>query len=90
MSDFGIKAIGFASGVACPHEGEWLKSFDFDAYGGIGEGVFTKSAERAKRFKDAGEAMKFWRTQSKVKPMRDDGKPNRPFTALTVAIDPLP
>lgn len=82
-----IRAEGFVNGASCPHRGQYLKSFDFDAYGGQGFGEFTKDRAQAKVFKDAGEAMTFWKTVSKVKPRRPDGKPNRPLTALTVALE---
>jgi hypothetical protein len=84
-----IRAIGFANGVSCPHAGEWLKSFDFEAFHGQGHGVFTGDSDEALRFDTKAEAMIFWRTQSRSKPWRPDGKPNRPLTALTVEIEEL-
>lgn len=90
MSTYAIKAEGFANGVHCPHAGAYLKAFDFEHENGIGWGEFTRDPARAKAFASAGEAMEFWRTQSKVRPLRPDGRPNRPLTALTVSVEPLP
>lgn len=81
-----IRAVGFANGVPCPHAGQFLKSFDFEAEDGIGYGEFTTAIEQAKKFESAADAMIFWRTVVRCKPWREDGKPNRPLTALTVEI----
>lgn len=64
----------------------YLHDFDFDARDGRGKGVFTPDMAAAMLFENAGEAMTFWRTQSTVRPLRPDGKPNRPLTAYTVEI----
>jgi len=82
-----IIAIGYADDRPCLFEGQYLVSFDFDHDDGRGRGEFTKDPARAKKFADAGEAMKFWRTASTVHPIRrSDGKPNRPFTSISVEI----
>jgi hypothetical protein len=81
-----IVAVGFVNRQHCPHAGQYLEWFDFDYANGLGRGEFTKDRTKALEFKDAGEAMTFWKTVSRVKPFRADGKPNRPLTALTVEI----
>jgi len=82
-----IMAVGFANGQYCSHEGQWVQSFDHDAYNGRGFGMFTNEIEKAIQFKDLEEAMTFWKKQSSINPIREDGKPNRPMTALTVTIE---
>jgi len=67
-------------------EDQYLVSFDFDAMNGCGFGIFTDKPEHAMRFKTLRDAMEFWRTQSTVKPLRPDGKPNRPLTASTISV----
>jgi len=89
MSSYGILAVGFASGVPCPHANQWLKSFDHDACEGFGYGEFTYDPTQALCFTDKGDALAFWNRQSKVKPLRPDGLPNKPLTALTVIIEQL-
>jgi hypothetical protein len=81
-----IQAVAFANGVPCPHEGQYLKDFDFEAHDGRGEGSFTSNMVEAKLFDSPVEAMEYWKTQSKAKPFREDGKPNRPLTALTIMV----
>jgi hypothetical protein len=85
-----LKAIGFANGVHCPHEGQYLKYADFDAYDGRGFMTFTKKASDAMTFPDFRAAMVFWQTTSKARPRREDGMPNRPLTALTIEIEDAP
>lgn len=82
-----IKAVTFANGQYCPHIGQYLESFDFDAFDGRGHGVFTKDKTRAMSFDQSSDAWLFWNSVSPVKPKRDDGHPNRPLTALTVVIE---
>jgi hypothetical protein len=66
--------------------GKFLKSFDFDAGDGKGYGVFTMNGNRAKQFRDARAVMEFWKTISKKKPLRSDGKANRPLSASTIEV----
>ena len=81
-----IKAVMFANGAKCPHAGMYLARADFDAYDGMGYMDFTADVRKALKFDTAGDAMAFWRTPSTVRPLRPDGQPNRPLTALTVEI----
>jgi hypothetical protein len=90
MPTYLIRAIGFAHGDECPHAGQWLETFDHDAWGGQGEGKFTSDPAKAKQFTSQAKAMEFWRKTSRVRPVRLDGKPNRPLTALTIEVEPMP
>jgi hypothetical protein len=85
-----IRVEGCANGTACPIAGQYVVSFDFEAYGGVGSGTFTADKRKAMQFADAGEALVFWRTVSRRYPVRADGQPNRPFTATTVSIEEAP
>ena len=67
--------------------GQYLRSFDFDAFDGQGHGEFTHRVEEAMHFLDAAHALSFWRTVSTVKPLRPDGEPNRPLTGYHVLIE---
>jgi len=53
---------------------------------GVGAVETTPDKSKAMMFRDAGLAHEFWRTQSKLKPFREDGYPNRPLTAFTVEL----
>ena len=90
MTGYVIRAIGFAHGAECPHAGQWLEFFNHDAWGGQGDGTFTSDPAKAKQFATKTEAMEFWRKTSRVRPVRLDGKPNRPLTALTIEVEPAP
>mgnify|MGYP003668727986 CR=1 FL=1 len=84
---FIIMCHGFADGSDCPMEGQFVETFDHDAYNGQGHGVFTDDISKAMCFKTVIEAMEFWNRISTVRPLRADGKPNRPLTATTVSIE---
>ena len=79
----------FANGEPCPIAGQYLKSFDFEAHGGIGFGDFTHSLADAKVFDSAADAAAFWNTPSQTVPFRADGRPNKPFSGCTIEIIPL-
>lgn len=90
MTDiYGIRAYGFANGEPCPHAGQWLAHFDHDAYEGLGYGEFTDVNAQALEFHSFEDALEFRNRQSTVRPVRPDGKPNRPLTALTLAVELL-
>lgn len=76
---YGIYAIGKG----------WVKSY-MDTPCGRGEIGFSSTPGLARPFDDAGQAFEYWRQQSKTVPMRPDNKPNRPITAYTVEIKPIP
>lgn len=64
--------------------GNYLKSYDAEAHDGRGSAIFTPHVEEALKFDSAVDALECWRTQSKTRPLRDDGKPNRPLTAFNI------
>lgn len=67
----------------------YLQHYDVDAYDGRGEVSWTADVHSAIRFKDHTTAFSAWRSQSRIKPLRPDGKANRPLTAFTVEIIPV-
>jgi len=84
-----IKVHGFATGEPCEVAGMYVLSFDFDADDGVGMGVFTDELDLAKKFDAPSEAVNFWQSVSTVRPLREDGKPNRPLTSSSVEIIPI-
>lgn len=64
-----------------PQDGRYLKDVDFEANDGRGEVEVCDDWREAKQFADAAEAMTFLKTSPKCRPIREDGKPNRPLTA---------
>ena len=67
----------------------FLVSFDPDAHGGLGDGVFTSDPVKARLFPSRSAAVAEWRRTSTVRPLRDDGQPNRPLSSFTVSILPF-
>lgn len=67
--------------------GKYLLWFDPDAHGGLGEARWTSDRAEALRFADMGAALDCWKRQSRVKPIRADGAPNRPMTAYSITFE---
>lgn len=76
-----MKLWGAADGSPTPGDGQYLKDFDFEADAGRGEITLTADIKQAKRFGQMADAIEFYRTSPKCKPLRPDGRPNRPLTA---------
>jgi hypothetical protein len=51
--------------------------------------TLTPRLADARRFATASDAMLAWNTVSDRRPLRPDGRPNKPLTALTVTIEPV-
>ena len=85
-----IKIESDALGLRCPETGLYIRAFDAEYADGIGCVWSTGDKTKAKTFRSALDAMEFWSATSMVRPLRDDGKPNRPLTAFTVSIEALP
>lgn len=81
-----ISIIGRANGAPDPNEGRFVKEFDPEFAGGMGYVVTTNYIDDAKFFEAADAAWRFWRQPSETRPLRADGKPNRPLTAYSVNI----
>lgn len=75
---------GFPSGNFCSVAGQFLMSYDPEAFDGRGDATFTKDIERAMKFDDTGQAFACWTAIPKSRPLREDGKPNRPLTTFTI------
>lgn len=67
--------------------GKYLERYDPDYADGLGRAWWTADKMRAKRFADFQEAVEEWRKPSKVRPFREDGKPNRPLSAHTITFE---
>lgn len=81
-----IKIVGSADGRVTEFDGAWLAEVHFDYEGDGIKLLVTRLADEAMKFLDAQVALELWRTQSKVRPLRPDGQPNRPLTAFTIEI----
>jgi hypothetical protein len=73
-----------------PPVGQYLASYDPEANDGQGEVVWTAKLAGAMVFPTAVEAIQCWGTVPVTRPVRADGKPNRPLTAFTIATETVP
>lgn len=69
--------------------GQWLKSYDPDARDGYGEAHWTSIKSEAMVFVDNEAALRCYVQQSRTRPLREDGRPNKPLTAYSVGTDPV-
>jgi hypothetical protein len=65
--------------------GDYLEWSDPDAKDGLGDNRWTSDLAKAKKFLNFMAATSCWKAQSTVRPLRDDGKPNRPLTAFSIS-----
>jgi hypothetical protein len=80
--------------IRCPDFEQYLKAYDPDTHAPgetypTGYSEWTDKPEEAMIFATHTEALALWKTQSKVSPLRPDGKPNRPLTAVTISVERL-
>lgn len=83
MSAVLLRIVCCAAGMPDKLEGQYLRYFDPDGHDGMGTIICTEYKHEAMNFIDAHAALTLWRKQSTVRPLRDDGRPNRPLTAYT-------
>lgn len=92
---YGVQFFDFA-GIPGPDvhldqtpRGAWLASYDPDAHDGQGLATWTTDQAEAMRFESAAAAFACWRSTSTVRPIRDDGRPNRPLTSASIMVSRL-
>lgn len=92
MSGVRIICIGPAGTLIAGRQdapaGQYLSSYDPEAHGGCGFATWTPDPAAAMTFEDASAAFEFSQQVPRCRPVRPDGKPNRPLTAFTIAIMP--
>lgn len=74
---------GDAFGRPTGHDGEYLRDFDFEAFGGVGLIDMTTDLQQAKQFADLAEAIAYRQRTPECCPTRPDGEPNRPLSSTT-------
>lgn len=75
-----MKLCGLPDGRPTEYDGEYLENFDFMANDGQGVIMTTPNLYEAKKFKNMGDALSYYRTSPLNRLLRPDGKPNRPLT----------
>src|SRR5215467_7603002 len=84
-----LRVVGMATaGYQGPDPGgQYVVGCDVDAHDGRGDATLTEDPDRARGFRDPVEALAYWKRPSSVRPVREDGRANRPLTAFTVAVE---
>lgn len=91
-----IRIIGLVNGKPTHHDGRYLKAYDPEWLDKtVPDGILmrcirtfetTNSTRDALQFSTYNEALACWKKVSPNRPVRPDGKPNRPLTAFTCEI----
>lgn len=90
LSEAGKDAL-YAAAVGAGDPGwKYLESFDLEANNGWGDVKLTTDPAKAMRFDSLEVAMTTWRLESKTRPLRPDGRPNRPLTAYHATFEEAP
>lgn len=90
-NDMGVVMKIVGTGVELFERPVYLKAFDVEAFDGRGSATYTVDIAEAMVFEDAAALFAAWRTQSKVRPLREhDGQPNRPLTMFTIETEKAP
>ena len=84
----GMAGFSVLNGADAP-KGQYLKSYDPEAHDGQGFAEWTDDPSQAKKFISALDAHALWTTIPKSRPTRPDGRPNRPLTAFSIAVEEL-
>ena len=84
--------VGFASGLPCPWEGQFLKSYDPDVpdLETMDVGEWTLDLKLAMVFSSPSEGFACWQRQRSIPPLLNPaGRPNKPLTAFSVQLCPV-
>lgn len=88
---FVIRFEGMAGTITNPVDfvtvGNYLTAFDADAADGLGAAEWSSDPEKALKFETFEAGWELWRSQSTKQPLRADGRPNRPLTAVNITIE---
>lgn len=86
---FLVKALGFARDKPCSFAGQFLEWYDPDADENGPIAAWTSDLDKAKKFETTEDALAEWHRVRTVDPVRPDGKPNKPLTAISIEIVPI-
>ena len=70
--------------------GWYLASYAPEAADGRGHAEWTPDPARAMTFRDRSAAFECWQAVPRSRPVRPDGKPNRPLTVFSIKIEAAP
>jgi len=64
---------------------EYLKEYDNETHDGRGFAASTRDINEALKFDSLEAVLEAWKSVSKKRPLRADGKPNRPLSTFTIS-----
>lgn len=85
-----IKLIAYEpTGEQLP-DPSYLRHYDPEAHDGQGDMTYTSDPHLAMKFSSLHDAFACYQRQSKTRPTRNDGRPNKPLTAFTISVENVP
>jgi hypothetical protein len=87
-----IKIVGDASGEPSEFDGQYLMFYNPDNPEHPYNGIIKAGPHRiaALEFADLIAATRFWQQVNPARPVRPDGKPNRPLSGFTIEFETMP
>lgn len=85
-----VAVAGVMHDPAASPAGLYLRGFDPEFDNGAGLAEWTSHPDKAMRFAGNAEAVAAWNTVPASRPLRADGRPNRPLTAYTMITEQVP
>jgi hypothetical protein len=82
-----IRCVALSDGSPAEEEGLWLAGYDVNARQGHGRADWTDDPGEALLYPSNVAALEAWKTRCVVKPIRSDGRANRPLTRWTVLVE---
>ena len=79
--------VGVSGQDAPDMTGAYLESYDPEAHDGRGYVNWTMHQHKARVFPDFTAAFECWRQVPACRPVRPDGRPNRPMTAFNITFE---
>lgn len=80
-----VKVIAIGNHMLSPMS--YLRAFDHEANDGRGKATLTHDPSKAMLFTDMGAVFEFWNKVPQNRPLRPDGKPNKPLSVASMEIE---
>lgn len=82
-----VKIVNAADGSETIHDGRYVVEWDSNVPYGTLSISSSISLFSARIFNDSSEALIEWNSVSNVEPLRPDGEPNKPLTAVSILVE---
>lgn len=88
MRVIGVAGYGYDGALEVP-DPAYVAEVDLEFAHGRGRARLTENRSEAIRYPSKAAVFEAWRASPESRPVRDDGKPNRPLTAYSITPEPV-